>query len=96
MAGIYMEIVFRILDRDFKRSQRAEQHLLAGMKKYGITGKVFQVFEILEFSRMGLTQLPALEMNGVLLHQGIVLDEVLADDVCSRLSMALEKTKNKS
>lgn len=91
-----MEIVFRILDRDSKRSGRAEQHLLAAMKKHGISGKVYQVFEILEFSRMGLAQWPALEMNGVLLHQGVEIDEALSEDVCMRLSMALEKMGDKS
>ena len=91
-----MEIIFRILDRDPERSKRAEQYLLTGMKKHGIAGKVYQVFEILEFSRMGLTQLPALELNGVVIHQGDILDEALANDVCSRLSLALEKMKNRS
>lgn len=91
-----MDIVFRILDRDYERSQRAEQYLLTGMKKHDITGTVYQVFEILEFSRMSLTQLPALELNGVVIHQGDILDEVLANDVCSRLSMALQKMKNKT
>lgn len=90
------EIVFRILDRDTERSQHAEQCLLAAMKSHGINGKVYQVFEILEFSRMNITRLPALELNGVLLHQGIEINEEAADDVCSRLAGAIKKMADRA
>ena len=90
-----MRIVFRILDTDPRRAQRAETLLYANMKANGITGQVHQVFEHLEFSRMGLKGLPALELNGIVLCQERPLTEELLADLCLRLAKAQQKMKGK-
>jgi hypothetical protein len=48
-----MKVVFRIMDTDASRAQRAETMLYALLRSNGIEGRVGQVFEHLEFSRMG-------------------------------------------
>ncbi|MBI4763653.1 MAG: hypothetical protein HY787_03495 [Deltaproteobacteria bacterium] len=86
-----MKIVFRIMDTDASRAQRAETLLYATMRTNGIEGRVGQVFEHLEFSRMGLKDLPALELNGFVLSQGRPLSEELLADICWRLAEARQK-----
>jgi len=44
---------------------------------------------------MGLTKLPALEFNGIILFQGTELNKELLDDVCFRLSRARKKQEMK-
>jgi len=85
-----LRIVFRILDTDYQRAQRAETRLLSCLKTHRIEGRVGQVFEELEFSRLGLADLPALELNGIVLCQGQDLTKEFLDDVCDRLSRALQ------
>ena len=83
-----MQIVFRILDTDSRRAQRAETLLYANLRANGITGQVHQVFEHLEFSRLGLKGLPALELNGLVLCQERPLTEELLADLCQRMAKA--------
>ncbi|NNL75244.1 MAG: hypothetical protein HKO68_02775 [Desulfobacterales bacterium] len=91
-----MQIIFRILDFDFHRAQRVEMQLLSSIRAHGIEAHVYQVLEHLEISRTGVTSLPALELNGIILYQGVPLTEELLDDVCLRLVTAKEKLqKNK-
>ncbi|NQU63049.1 MAG: hypothetical protein HQ517_02020 [SAR324 cluster bacterium] len=94
-----MHITFRILDRDFQRAEKAESVLRRCMKAHRIIGDAFQVHELLEFSRIGVTALPALELNGFVLHQGKTLNAELLNDVCFRLvraqqHMALKKNSS--
>jgi hypothetical protein len=91
----YMRIVFRILDTDPVRAQRAETLLYAHLRANGIAGQVHQVFETLEFSRLGLKGLPALELNGLVLCQEKPLTEELLADLCLRLAKAQQKMESK-
>lgn len=93
-----MEIIFRIFDTDYERAQKVESFLSSGLKARGIKGKVHLAFEYLEFSRMGLKSIPALEMNGVVLFQGRDLSSGLLDNVLKRLADAQRRMgiKNKS
>ena len=88
---ITMRIVFRIFDTDPRRAQRAETLLYAQLRANGIAGQVYQVFEHLEFSRLGLKGLPALELNGLVLCQERPLTEELLADLCLRLAKANKK-----
>lgn len=91
-----MQIIFRILDINFQRAQRAEMQLLSCIRAHRIEAHIYQVLEQLEISRMGIKCLPALELNGIILFEGIPLTETLLDDVCLRLVTVKEKSgKNK-
>ena len=83
-----MELVFRILDRDHLRAARAETDLLGAMKAHGLEGRVYSVYETLEFSRLGVTELPALELGGVVLIQGRELEPDRLDNLCRRMAEA--------
>jgi hypothetical protein len=91
----YMRIVFRIFDTDSGRAQLAETLLYANMRANGIAGQVHQVFETLEFSRLGLKGLPALELNGIVLCQERPLTEEFLADLCLRLTKAQQKMEDK-
>jgi len=86
-----MKIVFRIFDNDASRAQRTESMLYENMKANHIDGNVSQVFCIQEFGRQGVTSLPALELNGIMLSQEVPLTEVMLADTCARLASALKK-----
>ena len=90
-----MKTTFRILDIDAQRAQRTERYLLPSMRAHNIKGQVYQICEPHELSRMGLTKLPALEFNGIILFQGTELNKELLDDVCFRLSRARKKQEMK-
>jgi hypothetical protein len=92
---VHMRIIIRIFDTDPRRAQRAETLLYANMRANGITGQVHQVFEPLEFSRLGLKGLPALELNGMVLCQERPLTEELLADLCLRLVKAQKKMEGK-
>lgn len=87
----FMKIIFRIFDTDSRRAQRTETLLYAHLRAQGIAGRIHQVLDFLEFSRMGIKGLPALELNGMLLCQEQSLSEELLADLCSRLSKRLSK-----
>jgi hypothetical protein len=91
----HMRIVFRILDTDPGRAQRAETLLYAHLRANGISGQVHQVFETLEFSRLGLKGLPALELNGIVLCQERPLTEEFLSDLCLRVAKAQQKMEDK-
>jgi hypothetical protein len=86
-----VRIVFRIFDTDPGRAQRAETLLYAQLRANGIAGRVHQVFETLEFSRLELKGLPALELNGLVLCQERPLTEDFLADLCLRLAEALQE-----
>jgi hypothetical protein len=86
-----MQIVFRIFDRDESRAQQIESMLYAGMKASQIEGKVCQVCCLQEFGRQGVKQLPALELNDIILSQGKPLTEAMLSDTCARLAYAIKK-----
>ncbi len=88
-----MNIIFRVLDRNHGRAQRAERELLTALKAHGLTGQVQVVYETLEFSRLGLTELPGLDLNGLVLCQGRELEPDFVDDLCRRLARAKRELK---
>jgi hypothetical protein len=90
-----MRIIFRIFDTDPRRAQRAETLLYAHLRANGIAGQVHQVFETLEFSRLGLKGLPALELNGLVLCQERPLTEELLADLCVKVAKARQKMEDK-
>ena len=86
-----MQIVFRIFDKDENRAQLTESILYESMKANKIEGKVSQVCCLQEFGRQGVKQLPALELNGMILSQGKHLTKAILTDTCDRLAYALQK-----
>ncbi len=88
---IYVQIVFRIFDKDTNRAQWTESILYESMKANKIEGKVSQVCCLQEFGRQGVKQLPALELNGMMLSQGKPLTEATMAETCTRLAYALQK-----
>ena len=86
-----MQIVFRIFDKDENRAQLTESILYESMKANKIEGKVSQVCCLQEFGRQGVKQLPALELNGMMLSQGKPLTKAILADTCDRLAYALQK-----
>jgi len=86
-----LEVLFKIFDTDYVRAQWAEKLLLSGLKARGIEGKVHLVFEHLEFSRKGLKDIPALELNGIILFQGQGFSDRILEDILKRLVIAQRK-----
>jgi len=86
-----LKVIFRIFDTDYERAQKAERFLFSGLKARGIKGKVHLAFEYLEFSRIGLKGVPALELNGIVLFENCHLSNELLDDVLKRLANAKRK-----
>lgn len=67
-------------------------HLLSSIRVHGINARVYQVLDHLEVGRTGIKRMPALELNDVILFQGIPLSKTLLDDVCKSLMNAKEKS----
>ena len=88
-------VIFRILETDAGKAQQAEAWLYESMKANEIEGRVYLVFELLEFSRMGLTCLPALELNGVVLSQGSPLNQETLEHICRRLAFAQKEIEGR-
>jgi len=68
---------------------------MPSMRAHNIRGRVYQVCEPHELSRMGLRNLPVLDFNGIILSQGIQLTKELLDDICLRLSRAQKEQKTR-
>lgn len=78
-------MIFRIFDTDYELAQKVERFLFSGLKARGIKGKVYLAFEYLEFSRMKLKGVPALELNGTVLFQNQHLTRELLNDVLNEI-----------
>jgi hypothetical protein len=85
-----MSVVFRILDNDPERARKTERALRTAMTAHGIEGQVCQVMEYLEFARIGLRRLPALEIGGKLLFEGRELSSGLLNSFCWEMAAALQ------
>lgn len=71
-----MKFVFRILDVDTNRLKDAEATIRRMVRKYGFSADIFQVQEVLEHGRLGIAgELPALEINGVIVSKNNLLNE---------------------
>jgi hypothetical protein len=90
-----MTMVFRIMDNDPERGRKAERDLRAAMKTYGVEGQVCHVLETLEFARIGLRNLPALEVGGKLFFQGQALSPPLLDGFCRTMTTARQAIENR-
>lgn len=71
-----MKFVIRILDVDTHGLKHAEACLRRMVRMYGFSADIFQVQEILEHGRLGIAgQLPALEINGVIVCKNNKINE---------------------
>lgn len=74
MTGVFLRLIFRIMDSDINRIKSTEAELLKLIRTYGFDADVYQVTEMLEHGRLRVADaLPALEINDIIVSKGTPL-----------------------
>jgi hypothetical protein len=90
-----MRLVFRIIDSEIDRLKETEIAVLSLIRKYGFDADVYQVAEMLEHGRLGLSNaLPALEINDIVVSKGTPLTKDTLRSIFEKLyAFSIQKGK---